>query len=139
MLNRRDEPVLIPIGKANLDGRLTVPDDPAVLVVIASVGKFVQHPDDRRLSAHLGEQRCAVLLVDLLTRDQEMLAARRGEVRLDTAILSERLDAVIGWLDEELSVYAAEIGRAGAGRRARKQVRTASASATMSNGLSRTA
>ena len=101
-LLRRDEPVLIPADGTLLDGRITIPYRARAGVVIVSVGKLVHNSKDRESASRLGKRGIAVLLVDLLSRDGEVVALRHDAYPFDEMILRRRLRSVVRWLASEM-------------------------------------
>ncbi|MGH3212675.1 MAG: dienelactone hydrolase family protein [Trebonia sp.] len=87
-------------GGVTLPGDLTVPDDPAGLVLFAhGSGSSRRSPRNRAVAASLNAAGFCTLLFDLLTADEERRDARTGELRFDIPLLARRLTAAVDWLD----------------------------------------
>jgi dienelactone hydrolase len=56
----------------------------------------------------------AILLIDLLTEEEEMIDRQTAEIRFDIRLLAERLGGVTDWLAGEPSTAALSIGYFGA-------------------------
>jgi dienelactone hydrolase len=87
-------------GGVDLPGILTVPDEPAGIVLFAhGSGSSRLSPRNQAVASRLNAAGFCTLLFDLLTADEERLDSRTGELRFDVALLARRLIAAIDWLD----------------------------------------
>jgi putative phosphoribosyl transferase len=105
-----------------LSGDLTIPAGATSIVVFAQgCGCSRISPRNVRLASVLQAGGIATLLFDFLTASEEELDARTGNLRLDVALLAERLRETTDWLatlDETRSLhvgyFGANTGAAGA-------------------------
>ncbi|WP_020660055.1 phosphoribosyltransferase family protein [Amycolatopsis benzoatilytica] len=106
-----DEDVEVPVRGARLAGRLTLPGDPAGLVVFAHGSGSSRHsPRNVRVAATLNRAGLGTLLLDLLTPAEETDRARV----FDVALLGERLVEVTRWLKTRPDTAALPVGCFGA-------------------------
>src|SRR6266540_2896975 len=91
--------VTVPVGDAELDGDLVVPERATGIVLFAhGSGSGRRSPRNRQVAAALGEARIGTLLVDLLTQDEERIDRVTGEHRFDIDLLARRVIAAVHWL-----------------------------------------
>jgi len=91
--------VTVPVGDAELDGDLVVPERVTGIVLFAhGSGSGRRSPRNRQVAAALGEARIGTLLVDLLTQDEERIDRVTGEHRFDIDLLARRVIAAVDWL-----------------------------------------
>lgn len=106
-----DGEVVVTAGPLALAGQLTVPPDPAGLVVFAhGSGSSRDSPRNRYVARVLTEAGLGTLLFDLLTQDEE---EDRGNV-FDIPLLARRLAAATGWLRQHPAAAGHRIGYFGA-------------------------
>jgi putative phosphoribosyl transferase len=107
----RDEEVTVEAGTVTVAGHLAVPASPRGVVVFAHGSGSSRHsPRNRQVAAVLNDAGLATLLVDLLTREEEL---DRGNV-FDVDMLAQRLIDVTGWVRCEASVAGLTVGYFGA-------------------------
>lgn len=88
----------IPARGAEIQGELIVPANAQGLVILAHpCGNSRANPIHQRVVSALVSAGLATLLCDLLTEEEEVLAAITGEFRDDVTLLSQRLAAVTDW------------------------------------------
>lgn len=103
--------VYIPAGSVRLEGALSVPDGAEGLVLFAHGSGSSRHsPRNNYVAGVLRKSGLATLLMDLLTRDEDI----DYETRFDIGLLAERLDAATSWLSEEDSTRRLRTGYFGA-------------------------
>ncbi len=103
--------VYIPAGRVRLEGALSVPDGAEGLVLFAHGSGSSRHsPRNNYVAGVLRKSGLATLLMDLLTRDEDI----DYETRFDIGLLAERLDAATSWLSEEDSTRRLRTGYFGA-------------------------
>ena len=103
--------VLIPAGKVSLEGTLTFPENASGVVAFAHGSGSSRHsPRNQYVAGVLHEHRIATLLFDLLTPQED----QTYETRFDIGLLTERLLAAIGWLEENKETKGMKIGCFGA-------------------------
>ena len=108
-------PISIPIDHQKLDGDLTVPHGATGLVLFAHGSGSSRRSPRNKFVAHVLEQHgLATLLIDLLTRDEEVVDTRTAELRFDIGLLAGRLARIIDWLGERRETTALPIGLFGA-------------------------
>ena len=98
-----------------LVGDLGIPDDAQGLVIFAhGSGSSRMSPRNRAVAAALWSGGLATLLLDLLTRDEELIDERTREHRFDIDLLAQRLVATIDWASREEELQQLPIGLFGA-------------------------
>jgi pimeloyl-ACP methyl ester carboxylesterase len=91
--------VRIKAGDAVIDGDLKVPHRATGLVVFPHGSGSSRFSPRNRSMAHVFEHGgFATLLLDLLTRDEEVVDARTGAYQLDLERLTHRVIAALDWL-----------------------------------------
>jgi putative phosphoribosyl transferase len=106
-----DEEVELAAGEVRLAGYLTVPEDPAGIVVFAHGSGSSRHsPRNRYVARVLNEAGLGTLLFDLLTPEEER---DRANV-FDIGLLARRLTEVTGWLRSQPRAAGAAVGYFGA-------------------------
>lgn len=113
----RAEPIQIPLDHQALvlHGDLAVPERARGAVVFAHGSGSSRHsPRNRAVAASLQQAGFATLLLDLLTRDEEMIDRQTAHLRFDIALLASRLDAATDWLARQPGAEALAIGYFGA-------------------------
>jgi putative phosphoribosyl transferase len=109
--SQRDEEVEIPAGAAPLEGRLTVPERAAGVVVFAHGSGSSRHsPRNRYVAGVLQKAGLATLLFDLLTPQEEL---HRANV-FDIELLAGRLGEVTDWVRRQLECAGLRVGYFGA-------------------------
>jgi dienelactone hydrolase len=84
----------IPIGDAHLEGELIVPEGATGVVVFAHGSGSSRHsPRNRAVAAHLRAEGLATLLLDLLTRAEEIEEQATRHHRFNIGLLADRLVA----------------------------------------------
>jgi putative phosphoribosyl transferase len=111
-----EQPVSIEVGGVQLKGDLIVPEDAFGLVLFAAAGEMNRSSSrSRRRARELEEQGLAVLLVDLLTPEEEEEDLRSGRLRADIPLLSSRLVGVAGWAGRQSGLRDFPVGIFGHG------------------------
>src|SRR5438874_7629230 len=91
--------VQIPAGGVTLEGNLNIPDGARGVVLFAHGSGSSRHsPRNRYVAQLLRQAGLGTLLLDLLTREEELVDARTGHLRFDIGLLAERLVGAIDWL-----------------------------------------
>ena len=94
--------VHVPIGRAKLEGDLSVPHSATGIVVFAHGSGSSRHsPRNRYVSEVLQEAGLATLLFDLMTSAEEQVDARTAHLRFDIPFLADRLQAATDWLQTQ--------------------------------------
>lgn len=107
----RHHEVLIPAGKVSLPGTATIPEGASGIVAFAHGSGSSRHsPRNRYVAEVLHEHNIATLLFDLLTPQEDQTYATRFDIEL----LTERLLAAIGWLEENQETKGMKLGCFGA-------------------------
>lgn len=105
----------IPAGEVGLVGDLVVPADARGIVLFAHGSGSSRHsPRNRMVADALHRRALATVLVDLLTRDEEMVDDRTGELRFDIGLLTGRLVGIVDWLATGQPANGLPIGLFGA-------------------------
>jgi putative phosphoribosyl transferase len=105
------EEVEVVAGRVRLAGQLTVPEQPAGMVVFAHGSGSSRHsPRNRFVALVLNRAGLGTLLFDLLTRDEELDRANVFDIKL----LAARLVEVTGWLRDQPAAALLPVGYFGA-------------------------
>jgi putative phosphoribosyl transferase len=101
----------VPGGRVELDGSLTVADDPIGVVLFAHGGGDSRYtPQDAYVARVLHEERISTLVFHLLTPHEEALDFATREHRFDLRVLAHRLVAITDWLRDRREFEDASIG-----------------------------
>jgi dienelactone hydrolase len=107
--------VSIPIGEIALEGDLNIPPRAIGVVVFAHGSGSSRFSSRNRFVASVLEQAgLATLLMDLLTRDEEVVDQLTAHLRFDIELLAERLVAATDWLTGQVDTSQLPIGYFGA-------------------------
>lgn len=106
-----DLPVKIGIEDIVLDGDLAVPRAAEGIVLFAhGSGSSRFSPRNRYVAEVLQKAGLATLLMDLLTKEEEMIDMRTRHLRFDIEMLSHRLIATTEWLKKNAETRNLRIG-----------------------------
>lgn len=107
--------VTIVVDGTALEGDLAIPAAATGVVLFAHGSGSSRHsPRNRAVAAALRETGLATLLIDLLTRAEEIAEARTGYLRFDIQLLARRLVRATDWLTREPETRDLPIGYFGA-------------------------
>ncbi|HEU6444329.1 MAG TPA: dienelactone hydrolase family protein [Gaiellaceae bacterium] len=113
--------VEIPVDEVVLRGDLVIPQGAGGVVAFAhGSGSSRLSPRNRFVAATLNQAGVGTLLMDLLTRDEELEDSVTGKLRFDIGLLAERLIAAVDWLragaaaSHPLGLFGASTGAAAA-------------------------
>lgn len=107
--------VTVTAGAVALTGDLTVPPEPAGIVVFAhGSGSGRLSPRNRTVAQALVGEGLATLLFDLLTRDEETAERYTRHLRFDIPLLANRLVGAIEWVNRQDRLAMLPIGLFGA-------------------------
>jgi putative phosphoribosyl transferase len=96
----------------SLDGTLGIPPTATGVVLFAhGSGSSRFSPRNRLVARALRDAGLGTLLLDLLSRDEEVIDERTSEHRFDIALLAGRLLAAIDWLRDEAATLVAAAER----------------------------
>jgi putative phosphoribosyl transferase len=113
--SERHAPVRIPVGADWIEGDIAIPSRACGLVLFAhGSGSSRKSPRNQFVAASLREAGLATLLMDLLTRDEEIADLERGHLRFDIPFLAARLRAVTQWVLARPETAALPLGYFGA-------------------------
>jgi len=103
--------IQIPVGDAELDGELVVPENATSLVIFShGSGSSRFSPRNSMVAKMLQRKGIATLLFDLLTSKEDAVYANR----FDIGLLTRRLITATGWVMEQNGVEKFHIGYFGA-------------------------
>jgi putative phosphoribosyl transferase len=109
-----DQPVRI-AAKVTLDGDLTLPEGAMGLVVFAHGSGSSRHSTRNRAVAHALQRRgFATLLLDLLTREEELIDEQTREYRFDVDLLARRVVTATDWAESNPNLHHLPLGYFGA-------------------------
>jgi len=110
-----DEEVIIPTISASLQGILHLPDGARGIVLFAhGSGSGRLSPRNQFVAKMLQEKNIGTLLMDLLTKEEEVIDARTLHLRFDIELLAGRLLDVTDWVREQERMASLHIGYFGA-------------------------
>lgn len=110
-----EEPVRINVDSISLEGDMAVPAGAAGIVLFAHGSGSSRHsPRNRFVARQLQAAGVGTLLLDLLTRDEELVDARTGQLRFDISLLADRLGGATAWLANDPRMGRLKIGYFGA-------------------------
>jgi putative phosphoribosyl transferase len=105
----------IPVTGGMIKADLSVPPGARSVVLLAhGSGSTRRSYRNRYTAATLREEGFGTLLLDLLTREEQVRDARTAEHRFDVELLAERLVAATDWLLEQPAIGRVGIGYVGA-------------------------
>lgn len=108
-------PVIIESKGGPLAGDLTIPDQPAGIVVFAHGSGSSRHSTRNRAVAEtLQGSNFATLLLDLLTEAEDQVDIRTRQLRFDIALLADRVRTVVAQIREHAAVRGLPLGLFGA-------------------------
>lgn len=103
--------VVIPAGKARLEGNLALPEGARVLVLFAHGSGSSRHSiRNRYVAAALQEVGLGTLLFDLLSEEEETIDIQTTRLRFDIALLAERLIDAIDWVGRSAETHDMKVG-----------------------------
>ena len=103
--------VCVPIGRAWLEGELTIPvGAPGIVVFVHGSGSSRHSPRNQFVARTIREGGCGTLLFDLLTREEEIEDNITACLRFDISLLAQRLMCVTDWLLENEDLRRRGIG-----------------------------
>jgi putative phosphoribosyl transferase len=107
--------VRIRTGAVELEGDLTLPPEPAGIIVFAhGSGSGRKSPRNQQVAGSLVASGFATLLFDLLTAGEEAIDHYTAQHRFDIPLLADRLAGVLRWVREQPRVGRLPIGVFGA-------------------------
>jgi putative phosphoribosyl transferase len=109
------EVVTLPVDHTTIEGDLRVPEDAIGVVVFAhGSGSSRFSPRNRAVAEALEQHAFGTLLLDLLTRDEDVVDAQTGEFRFDIVRLANRVVQACDWLRSRLDLSSLPLGCFGA-------------------------
>ena len=115
MQKTKEEVVVIPAGRATIEGNLVIPMGARGVVLFAhgsGSGRF--SPRNQYVAKVLNEAGIGTLLIDLLTKEEDEIDTATGEFRFDIGLLSQRLEVATEWLKQNPATKSLAIGYYGA-------------------------
>src|SRR5436853_1513045 len=107
--------VQIQLGRAVLEGDLQIPQGARGVVLFAHGSGSSRFSRRNRYVAHmLNQAGLGTLLIDLLTRGEELIDQRTAEYRFDVPMLAARLVSAMDWLAAEDQTHYLPLGLFGA-------------------------
>lgn len=107
--------VSIPIGASKIEGDLAVPSRPHGIVVLAhGSGSSRFSSRNQYVAETLNDGHLATLLIDLLTREEELVDMVTSHLRFNIPLLADRLVAATDWVTHHDSVSSLPLGYFGA-------------------------
>jgi dienelactone hydrolase len=115
MRSELSQTVLIPLGRLNVVGELTLPVlAPGVVLFAHGSGSSRYSPRNQFVARRIRTAGVGTLLFDLLTREEELLDLRTGQLRFDTEFLARRLLDATEWIERRSDTGRLRIGYFGA-------------------------
>jgi dienelactone hydrolase len=108
--------VKIPLKDAALTGNLLIPKDATGLVIFAHGSGSSRHsPRNQAVAKYLRDEGgLGTLLIDLLTKEEEVLDDKTRELRFKIPFLARRLSQITDWVRKEPKTKNLSIGYFGA-------------------------
>ena len=107
--------VEIPIGKQSLHGDMVVPPQARGIVLFAHGSGSSRHsPRNRFVAQQIQNAGLGTLLMDLLTREEEVYDAQTAELRFDIGLLAQRLIGATRWIVAQSNASGLPLGYFGA-------------------------
>lgn len=103
--------VFIPLGRANLEGELNIPQGAHGVVLFAhGSGSSRHNPRNKYVARTLHDFDIGTLLFDLLTQDEEEEEKYTRHLRFDIDLLARRLVYATNWIEKQAEVQNFPIG-----------------------------
>lgn len=113
--NKPANPVQIPAERVRLEGTLSIPQAAQGMVLFAHGSGSSRHsPRNRAVAQVLYDANLAVLLMDLLTLEEEAIDQQTRHLRFNANLLASRLINATDWLIQQPETRALRIGYFGA-------------------------
>jgi dienelactone hydrolase len=110
-----EQHVRIDIGEAEMAATLSLPEQPAGVVLFAyGSGSGRHRPRNRSVAESLRRRRLGTMLLDLLTAEEEHLDEDAFKLRFDIPLLAARLAHAAAWLNSSEETRSLPIGYFGA-------------------------
>jgi putative phosphoribosyl transferase len=107
--------VSIPVGQDSIEGDLTLPAHAQGVVIFAHGSGSSRHsPRNKYVAEMLNRGALATLLIDLLTREEEVVDIRTAEYRFNIDLLANRLIAATDWTAQVPTLSGLALGYFGA-------------------------
>src|SRR5262245_29906082 len=107
--------ISVPIGRNNIDGDLNVHAESRAFVLFAHGSGSSRHsPRNKYVAQLLNRAGFSTLLLDLLTREEEIIDQQTAHLRFDIGFLADRLIAATDWLSANIGDGRQCIGYFGA-------------------------
>jgi len=107
--------VSIPVGQDSIQGDLTLPAHAQGVVIFAHGSGSSRHsPRNKYVAEMLNRGALATLLIDLLTREEEVVDIRTAEYRFNINLLADRLIAATDWTARVPTLSGLALGYFGA-------------------------
>jgi putative phosphoribosyl transferase len=114
-MNLNSRLIYIPVGRAEIQGDLHIPEKSTSIVVFAhGSGSSRQSPRNKYVADVLNDAGIATLLIDLLTTDEELIDFQTARLRFDIDLLADRLTTVTHWLRGQSATDKLHLGYFGA-------------------------
>jgi putative phosphoribosyl transferase len=114
-MNLNSRLIYIPVGRAEIQGDLHIPEKSTSIVVFAhGSGSSRQSPRNKYVADVLNDAGIATLLIDLLTTDEELIDFQTARLRFDIDLLADRLTTVTHWLRGQFATDKLHLGYFGA-------------------------
>jgi putative phosphoribosyl transferase len=106
---------LVPLGRIELAGDITLPDRATGLVLFAhGSGSSHYSPRNRHVAEVLNRGAIGTVLIDLLTEEEEALDSETAELRFNITLLARRLASVTDWIVRQPELQNLGLGYFGA-------------------------
>jgi pimeloyl-ACP methyl ester carboxylesterase len=107
--------VSIPVGRHTIEGDLILPENAKSVVIFAHGSGSSRHsPRNKYVAEVLNRAELAILLIDLLTAEEELVDIRTAEHRFNIDLLADRLIAATDWSGKDARLSSLAIGYFGA-------------------------
>jgi putative phosphoribosyl transferase len=111
MSKAKDNSVRIAVGKATIEGNLTLPQGAKGVVVFAhGSGSGRLSPRNQYVAKVFNKAGIATLLIDLLTKEEEEIDLITAQFRFDIDLLANRLTGATEWLKKNPTTRNLNLG-----------------------------
>jgi len=106
---------IVPVGRIELVGDISLPDRPRGLVLFAHGSGSSRHsPRNRHVADVLNRGAIGTVLIDLLTEEEEAIDVQTAELRFDIGLLGRRLAGITDWIGRQPALKHHGLGYFGA-------------------------
>ncbi len=99
--NAEEKILTIQLGDTKLEGELVIPESAEAIIIVPDASSSIKYSYRLRYFTHLLRQAgLAIILIHLLTQEEEILDCRSKHFRCDIRHLASRLVGITDWLSQ---------------------------------------